>query len=55
VLALLVGALLSLVGLIPVGGFLIFVALLLGMAAAVPAAWPWQWNRKQRPENVVSK
>jgi hypothetical protein len=53
--AFLVGLLLSLVGLVPVGGFLIFVALLLGMSAVVPAAWPWQWNRKQRPENVVSK
>jgi hypothetical protein len=52
---LLLGLLLSVFGLIPVGGFLIFVAILIAITALVPAAWPWQWNRRQRPENVVSK
>jgi hypothetical protein len=55
VVSLLIGLLLSVVGLIPLGGFLIFVAILMGMAAVVPAVWPWQWNRRQRPENIVSK
>jgi len=55
VVSVLLGLLTSLIGLIPIGGFLIFVAILLGMAAVVPVVWPWQWNRRQRPENVISK
>jgi len=54
VVLLILGLLLSVVGLIPVGGFLIFVAILVGMAALVPAVWPWQWNRRQQPERIVS-
>jgi hypothetical protein len=54
IVLLLMGLLLSVVGLIPIGGFLIFVAILVGMAALVPAVWPWQWNRRQKPERIVS-
>jgi predicted nucleic acid-binding Zn-ribbon protein len=50
---LLLGLLLSVVGLIPLGGLVLFVAILVGMAALVPAAWPWQWNRRQMPEKIV--
>ena len=50
---LLMGLLLSAVGLIPIGRFLIFVAILVGMAALVPAVWPWQWNRRQIPDKIV--
>ncbi len=30
------------------GGLILIVALALGIAAIVPAVWPWQWNRSQR-------
>lgn len=30
-----------------VGTILIFLAVLLGVGAIIPAVWPWQWNRKQ--------
>jgi hypothetical protein len=53
VVLLLSGLLLSVVGLVPVGGFLIFLAILIGMAALVPVVWPWQWNRRQMPEKIV--
>lgn len=33
-----------------VGGLLIILAILTGIAAIVPAVWPWQWNRGQ-PDN----
>jgi hypothetical protein len=32
------------------GGFLVFLALVTGAAAAFPVLWTWQWNRKQPPE-----
>ncbi len=53
VLLLILGLLISAVGLIPVGGLLIFLAILVGAAALVPAVWPWQWNRKQLPEKIT--
>jgi len=53
IVLLLLGLLLSALGVILVGGFLIFVAILVGMAALVPAVWPWQWNRRQAPEKIV--
>jgi hypothetical protein len=31
------------------GGFLVFLAFLTALAAVFPAAWTWQWNRKQPP------
>jgi hypothetical protein len=36
-----------------VGSLAVFIAVGLVLCAIVPAAWPWQWNRKQLPEKIV--
>lgn len=35
------------------GILLIVVAFTLGIAAIVPAAWPWQWNRSQQDQKIT--
>ncbi len=53
---LLLAGLLALLGiavppLLPVAGVVAFLALPFGIAAIVPAVWPWQWNQKQKAES----
>lgn len=33
------------------GGLLVILAIITGIAAIVPAVWPWQWNRGQQNES----
>jgi hypothetical protein len=35
------------------GILFILLAFILGIAAIVPAAWPWQWNRGQQDQKVT--
>jgi hypothetical protein len=35
------------------GILFVFLAFVLGIAAIVPAAWPWQWNRGQQEQKVT--
>jgi hypothetical protein len=51
VLGLLVTALLPPAGVL--GILFIFLAFVLGIAAIIPAAWPWQWNRGQEDKKVT--
>ena len=37
-----------------IGTVLAVIALVLGVAALVPAVWPWQWNRRQQDETVFT-
>lgn len=40
--------------LITVASILGFLALVVGGAALIPAIWPWQWNRRQQGQKVMS-
>ena len=37
------------------GLLFIFLAFVMGIAAIVPAAWPWQWNRAQQEQKVTRR
>jgi hypothetical protein len=38
-----------------IGTLLVVVGFILAVCAVIPAAWPWQWNRKQQPPKVQTK
>jgi hypothetical protein len=36
-----------------IGPILVILAFVIGCGAIIPAAWPWQWNRKQQEQKII--